>query len=186
MNTTDDQQELFYWVDEQDRVLGSITRAEAHGGSFKIHRGIWVMVFNRNGELFLQKRSLSKDLHAGLWSISVGGHVTYDQTYEEAARREFVEELGIKASPLKLLGKFRFSGKKETEIDCVYRSRHNGPFELNQKEIDRGEFFAPSVIEESVRSAKMQVSNWALAIMQAELGILSERPERGECIIKMF
>src|SRR3989344_5738458 len=114
MKTTDDLDELFYWVDENDRELGKITRREAHSGSFKIQRAIWVMVFNGQGKLFLQKRSLTKDLKPGVWSLSACGHVTYGQTYDEAAIREFEEELGVNAPKLDFVNKFLFKGELES------------------------------------------------------------------------
>lgn len=186
VQTTDNQSELFTWVDENDWVLGSINRGEAHSGSFKIHRGVWVMVFNDRGEMFLQKRSLTKDNNPGVWSISVGGHVTFGQAYEEAARREFFEELGVAAPILTFLHKFRFLGKQETEIGCVYRAVYNGPFTLHPVEIDQGAFFALSDLERKVRRDELVLANWAMAIIQAECGVLPERPERQQFIIKVF
>lgn len=101
----DDRTELFYWVDEDDQELGSITRAEAHSGSKKIHRAVAILVQNPEGtKVLLQKRSEQKDMDPGLWSYSVGGHVQYGKEYQETAEREMVEELGIGA-PLTLVMK---------------------------------------------------------------------------------
>lgn len=186
MKTTDDQTELFTLVDENDRVLGSITRGEAHRDMTKIHRGAWVLVFNDKGEVFLQKRSLTKDRNPGLWSIAVGGHVTHGQTYREAAKREFMEELGIAAPALEFMKKYRFISQFESEIGCVYKSIHNGPFTLNPQEIDHGEFFTLEDLEVKIRSGEFEISNWALAILQDVLGIVPERPEKKMCIIKTF
>jgi isopentenyldiphosphate isomerase len=41
----DNASEQFYWVDEQDHVLGSMTRQEAHSGTKKIHRAVVVFIF---------------------------------------------------------------------------------------------------------------------------------------------
>lgn len=186
MKTTDNQEELFYWVDEHDRVLGKITRREAHSGSLKIHRGVWVLVFNHKDELFLQKRSLTKDNNPGVWSLSIGGHVTYGQTYEDAVKRESREELGVTIYPFSPLNKYRFVGGKETEIGQVYKSRHDGPFQLHPQEIDRGEFFSLAELEQKVRTGELVMADWALAIIQAECGVLPEHRERKQCIIKVF
>ena len=186
MYTTDNQGELFYWVDEKDQELGCITRREAHSGSLKIHRGVWILVYSGTGELFLQKRSLTKDNNPGLWSLSVGGHATYGQTYKIAAAREMKEELGIDVVKLQFLHKYQFRGKRETEISSVYKTIHNGPFVLNKQEIDTGNFFPLSVICEKVRSGEIKIANWALATIQVECGILPERPEMKECIIQVF
>lgn len=186
MKTTDNQKELFYWVDENDQELGAITRREAHNGSFKIHRGVWVMVFNKRGELFLHKRSSTKDSDPGKWSLSVGGHVTYGQTYEVAAKREFTEELGVAAPQLEFLEKYLFIGKSMTEISCVYRVNHEGLFSLNTVEIERGQFFSLLELEDKVRRGELVLANWPLAIIQAQCHILPERPERKKNIIKVF
>lgn len=186
MYTTDDQNELFTEVNENDQVIGAITRAEAHSGTGKIHRGVWVLVTNDRDELFLQKRSLTKDSNPGLWSMSVGGHVASSQTYEEAAKREFTEELGIRPAALEFISKYHFLGKKETEIGCVYKTRHNGPFILNTHEIETGVFHPLRVWEEKVVSGEVKIANWSLAIIEDVYGILPERQERKECIIRKF
>lgn len=186
MQTTDDQSELFTLVDEDDVELGSITRGQAHGDNTKIHRGAWVIVFNDQEEVYLQKRSLTKDRNPGLWTLSVGGHLTFGQTYTEAAKREFLEELGVVAPSLTMLHKYLMKSKFESEIDTVYKALHNGPFRLNPQEIEHGEFFIIEKLEEKIRTAKIEVSDWALAILQEILGIVPERSEKKTCIIKVF
>ena len=90
----DDQSELFYLVDDNDNVLGSVTRKEAHLAK-KNHRSICILVKNSKNQLIFQKRSAKKDRHPLKWTLSVSGHVTYLATYLEAAKRELAEELGI-------------------------------------------------------------------------------------------
>ncbi len=91
----DNTQELFYRVDDDDQVLGSVTRGEAHQNSDIKHRSIFILVFNEAGELLLQKRNENKDTFPGFWTLSASGHVNYGQTYDEAAKRELKEELGL-------------------------------------------------------------------------------------------
>ncbi len=57
---------VFDLVDEQDRVIGSATRKHCHQNINMIHRAVHVLVFNSKGELFLQKRSLLKDINPGM------------------------------------------------------------------------------------------------------------------------
>lgn len=59
--TSDSQNELFDVVDEVDHVVGQATRGEVHKDKKFIHRSISIAVFNKKGELFLQKRTSSKD-----------------------------------------------------------------------------------------------------------------------------
>ena len=75
MKYTDNQNELFDIVDEDDQVIGQATRGEVHRNKNLIHRSIGVCVFNSKGEIYLQKRSSTKDTDPGKWTISCSGHV---------------------------------------------------------------------------------------------------------------
>jgi isopentenyl-diphosphate delta-isomerase type 1 len=117
----DNQSELFFWVDENDQELGSITRAEAHSGSQKIHRAVTIIVLNQDKtKLLFQQRSLTKDLYPGIWSCGVGGHVTYGDTYKTSARRELQEELGINNASLHFMAKHLYNLGLEREIMPTY------------------------------------------------------------------
>src|SRR5690606_28965811 len=92
-----DPHELLTLVDDDDStVIGPVARGLVHGNPALIHRSVHVLVIHpADGTLLLQKRSLTKDTNPGLWDISVGGHVTFAQSYEEAVVRETREELGV-------------------------------------------------------------------------------------------
>ena len=96
MEITDNLKELFDIVDENDKVVGRATRGQVHGNPKLIHRSVGVAVFNSKGELFLQKRTATKDTDPLLWTISCSGHVGRGDAYEKTAVRELEEELGIK------------------------------------------------------------------------------------------
>ncbi len=78
-------EELFPLVNEEGELIGKATRSFCHSGSFALHPVVHLHVFNSAGQLFLQKRSLSKDIQPGMWDTSVGGHVDYEETLEESA-----------------------------------------------------------------------------------------------------
>lgn len=86
--------EIFDVVDENDVPVGKATRAEVHAKDL-IHRAVHVLVFNRNGDLWLQKRSLAKDKNPGVWDSSVSGHLDAGEDYLTAAVRELGEEVGV-------------------------------------------------------------------------------------------
>lgn len=140
--------EYFYVVDENDNVIGKASRSECHRRGL-IHRSVYIIVINDRDEIFLQKRSMSKDLYPGCYACSATGHVEYGESYEEAARRELKEELGIEA-PLKKIGKFRCFSETEREISVLYLCRHNGPFKLNSEEIESGEFLSIEEVKKAL------------------------------------
>ena len=115
----DNQSELFYWVDENDQVLGSVSRQEAHSGSHKIHRALYVILLNSKQEILMQKRSPHKDLWPEWWSLSVGGHVTFGESYEAASLRETQEEIGLTVT-LTFQGTFLSHEDRESEMLAVF------------------------------------------------------------------
>ncbi len=95
MKITDNQEEIFDIVDEKDQIIGKVKRKEANNNNKIIHRSVFVCVFNKKGELFMQKRSSTKDTDPLLWDVSCSGHVASGDSYLTAAKRELGEELGI-------------------------------------------------------------------------------------------
>ena len=131
-------QELLDVVDENDRVIGVKTRGEIHAQNL-MHRSVHILVFNSMGELFVQKRSLSKDNDPGLWDSSAAGHVDSGEDYYHCAIRELGEELGIVVNA-SLEELFRLPAAPITGMEhcIVYRCIYDGPFELQAEEIDDG------------------------------------------------
>ena len=85
-------------VEENGLVIGQATRQSVHDGSKLMHPVIHLHIINREGCLYIQKRSMKKDLLPGRWDTAVGGHVDYGETLEEALYREASEELGFRDS----------------------------------------------------------------------------------------
>lgn len=73
-------EELFPLVNEQGDLIGKASRKLCHSGSFFLHPVVHLHVFNTAGQLFLQKRSLDKDIQPGMWDTSVGGHVDFEES----------------------------------------------------------------------------------------------------------
>jgi 16S rRNA (adenine1518-N6/adenine1519-N6)-dimethyltransferase len=133
-------------VDENDRLLGSASRAEVHGNNLR-HRAVYMLIFNDAGEVYLQKRSRRKDRHPLLWDSSASGHVNAGEEYDEAARRELNEELGIDVALEKLL-KLPASERTGQEFIWLYRGRHARKLQLNLSEIEYGEFFPVALVRD--------------------------------------
>ena len=59
------------------------------------HRAIVVAIVNEKNEILLQQRSANKDKNAGLWDVSVAGHISSGQDALSAAAREINEEVSV-------------------------------------------------------------------------------------------
>jgi isopentenyldiphosphate isomerase len=131
-----EQEELLDIVTREGSITGSLPRSEIHGNPSLIHRVVHVLVSNKQGELFLQKRSTSKDVAPGKWDTSVGGHVNSGESLDEALHREIKEELGIEACKPEFLYKYIHANAYESELVFTYFCLHNGDIVFNRDEID--------------------------------------------------
>ena len=68
MTSTRPNNELFDIVDAHDNVLGQESRSIVHREQL-FHRAVHVFVFNEAGQLYLQRRSMTKDTAPGKWEI---------------------------------------------------------------------------------------------------------------------
>lgn len=107
-----------------------------------IHRAAYILVFNEADELFLQRRTNSKDIYPGFWDVAAGGVVLADESYEESAARELKEELGITDVPLDFLFDNYYEDRTNRVWGRIFICRHNGPFVLQQSEVESGMFIS--------------------------------------------
>ena len=89
-------QEYFDVLKENGEFTNKVaTREECHEKGLW-HRAVYGFVFNKNGDVLLQKRSANKKLWPNLWDITAGGHVLSGEFGKSALIREIKEELGVK------------------------------------------------------------------------------------------
>lgn len=80
--------------DENRCPLGKIAERRSERKPGEYQTVVHVCLFNREGQLLLQRRSQEKGLWPGLWDVSAAGGVDAGETSRQAAQREFREELG--------------------------------------------------------------------------------------------
>jgi 16S rRNA (adenine1518-N6/adenine1519-N6)-dimethyltransferase len=137
--------ELFPVVDENDRIRRYASRSEVHGNNFR-HRAVHILIFSAAGDVYLQQRSRWKDRHPMKWDSSAAGHVTAGETYDETARRELKEELGVDV-PLRRISKITASRRTDHEFIWLYGGVITGDLSPNKCEIETGVFFPPSILD---------------------------------------
>ena len=146
----DNQEERFPIVDEDGHVVGVATRGECHSGSKLLHPVVHLHVFNSRGDVYLQKRPEWKDIQSGKWDTSVGGHIDYGETPEQALIREVREELGITDFTPERVGKYVFESRRERELVYVHRTIYDGPIKPSTEELDGGRFWTLDEIRQSL------------------------------------
>jgi|GEM_PF-1342793 len=132
-DTTDSSVVLFTEVDENDNILGSVSRETCHNETTKPwHRTIHCYIFFTDWKLILSQRSMSKDTAPGEWTVSVGGHVRYGSSYEDQAKKcSFKNNL---FSPLIQIDKLKVDYGSEREMIAIFAGIANSfpPIDPNQ------------------------------------------------------
>ena len=98
MALTDEPDELLDLVDQQDQVVGTVTREEVQEQLLALPgfvRASSCFIVNSLGQIFVPRRAPHKKVAPNGFDFSVGEHVKSGETYEQAIVRGFREELGM-------------------------------------------------------------------------------------------
>jgi isopentenyldiphosphate isomerase len=144
--------ELIDVVDAADRVVGQATRAEMRAGKLR-HRATYILVFNSQGQLFVHRRSATKDVYPSYYDVAVGGVVGAGERYDDGAQRELTEELGITSVAPRPILKFQYEDADNCVNGRVYSCSYDGPLTLQREEIVDGEWLDLDVVFERIRHA---------------------------------
>ena len=108
-------QDLVIWVDENDKVLGLVSRVQAHDKQkLLLHRETMELIYSdsTHTRFWLQKRSQNKEQYPGKWTLSATCHVNPgDITSEDpegyltAGQREGMEEINLKVVKQRIVKK---------------------------------------------------------------------------------
>lgn len=161
-------QEYVVLVNPEDSVLGLMEKQEAHINGL-LHRAFSVFIFNKKGEMLLQKRASSKYHSPNQWTNAVCSHPRENETYFEAANRRLEEELGIKTE---LKEKFHFIYKAdvgqnlwEHELDHVFVGNYDGEFHLNQEEVSEVRYISMEDLDTEIKNHPEQFTEWFKIIL---------------------
>lgn len=135
------QNEIVQIVDHDNQIIDSAPRSvmrEQH----LIHRASYILVFNSKNELFLQKRTKTKDVFPGTWDVAAGGVVLAGESYEESAVRELDEELGVTGVNFRHHFDHFYEDESNRVWGRIFTCIHDGPFTLQEEEIEYGRFLS--------------------------------------------
>lgn len=142
--------EYFPVVEPNGLVIGRSTREYCHGGAKPLHPVIHVHIIDRFSRIYLQKRSMKKDIQPGKWDTAVGGHVSYGESVVEAVYREAFEELRLMEFNPIYIETYQFESSVEKEMVSVFAAV--GTYELTPDldEVDEGRWWPLEEIDANI------------------------------------
>lgn len=144
-------EEIFPVVDENGKTISTAPRSVCHNGkSMLLHPVVHLHLFNSSGELYLQKRALTKDLLPGMWDTSVGGHMDPGESPGEALIREAAEELGITDISFRSSKNYIWQSAIERELVYTFTGTSSETPVVNKEEIEEGRFWKLKEIAENL------------------------------------
>lgn len=136
-------------VNENDEVITNASKEDIYKKLLR-HRIIHILLFNDKNEMALQLRSKTVSFCPMHWCTAVGGHVQSGESYEQAAIREYQEELG-EISDLDLFSKDYYIAKNRPDkFLCIFKTKFNGPFNIDPIEVEKVEFFTIEKIKNMI------------------------------------
>ena len=142
--------EWFPVVEVSGLVTGRATRNYCHSGAKPLHPVIHIHIIDRYSRIYLQKRSMNKDIQPGKWDTAVGGHVSYGESIVEAVFREAYEELRlIEFNPIHI-ETYQFESPVEKEMVSIFAAV--GSYELTPDldEVDEGRWWPVEEIDANI------------------------------------
>ena len=122
-------------VNEDNEVTGTAPRPEMRARRLP-HRASYIVLEDKSGRFYVEKRTLTKDYCPGMLDACIGGVVTAEDGDDIAgsAGRELREELGVRTD-LVWLGWLRIDVQDSFVYGGLFYGRHNGAVTMQPEEV---------------------------------------------------
>lgn len=147
--------EVFPVVTPDGVVIGRATREYCHNGSKLLHPVVHLHLIDRDECIYLQKRSMTKDIQPGKWDTAVGGHVMYGESILEALYRESFEELALTDYNPVYLGSYCYNTGRDMEFVNIFAAVGHYNVTPDHNEVDEGRWIPLDKVEEMAKKKQL-------------------------------
>jgi len=155
-------------VNKKDNEIGIEEKIKAHKEG-KLHRSFSIFIFNREGELLIQKRAKSKYHSPGLWSNTCCSHPRPGKNLEDETKRRLKEEMGFECNLreiFSLIYKAKVGNLIEHEFDHVFLGKFNGEPRPNPEEVEDWKWVNLTELKKDIKENPQKYTFWFKKILK--------------------
>jgi len=156
-------------VDANDNQVGLMAKLEAHEKGV-LHRAFSVFIFNKKGELMLQRRALGKYHSPGLWTNTCCSHQREGESNIESGKRRLSEEMGFVTELIEktsFIYKAKFdNGLTEHEFDHVLVGNFDNSPKINTEEVDSWKWMNMENVKDDIKVHSNNYTVWFKIIFE--------------------
>jgi len=160
-------------VNKRNKIIGTEEKMKTHLAG-KLHRAFSVILFNKKGEILIQKRAKSKYHSPGLWTNTCCSHPRPREGVGLAAKRRLKEEMGISCKIKKAFSfiyKAKIGDLIEHEFDCVFLGKFDGEPKPNKKEVAGWRWIELKDLETDIKKNPQKYTPWFKIIIRKIKGL---------------
>ncbi|MFE5292158.1 NUDIX hydrolase [Isoptericola sp. NPDC056618] len=135
--------EVVALYDEAGRECGTAPRARVRAENLR-HAATAVVVRNGAGDVYVHRRTDTKDLYPGRYDFCAGGVLRAGEEPLDSARRELAEELGVTGVELAPLGVADYADDRTRMREFLYECTYDGPVTWQPEEVAWGAWVPPA------------------------------------------
>ncbi|MGW8568091.1 NUDIX hydrolase [Isoptericola sp. NPDC055881] len=135
--------EVVALLDDDGRPCGTAPRARVRAENLR-HAATAVVVRNGAGEVYVHRRTDTKDLYPGRYDFCAGGVLRAGEDPAESAVRELAEELGVTAVDLVPLGSADYADDRTRMREFLYECTYDGAVTWQPEEVAWGAWVPPA------------------------------------------
>ena len=122
-------------VDENNNVIGTAPRSEMRRQKL-LHRASYIAITNAQGQVYVQRRTATKDYCPSMLDAGCGGVVSAGEDILASAYRELEEEMGIRGVPLTPHGSFFHAHDEGKVWGALFSCQYDGELALQAEEVE--------------------------------------------------
>jgi 8-oxo-dGTP pyrophosphatase MutT (NUDIX family) len=135
--------ELVALLDSDGRVCGSAPRSVMRRENLR-HAATGVLVRNSAGDIYVHRRTPTKDVYPSYYDFMAGGVVAAGEDPYDAVVRELAEELGITGVELVKLPEGDYADDATSYHAYLYSCVWDGPIQHQPSEVAWGAWMTPA------------------------------------------